>query len=254
MDVEAAVAMAEALLAEHGLRGWGVVLDRAQKRAGICRFDRHRIGLSRTLTALHSEAEVRETVLHEVAHALTGPGHGHDARWRATARRIGSTGERLVAVTAPRAPAPWVGTCPAGHTAERHRRPERVTACGVCGPTFDAAHVLTWRHHGRLVDLGEGYRAELARISGAGAAGASRLPVGTLVRVRGAGRFAGSVGRIVKRGRTRYQVATARGLLAAPFALVEAQSAAAQSAAAESAATQSAAAEPVSRAAAPRGR
>ncbi|NIZ92464.1 SprT-like domain-containing protein [Kineococcus rubinsiae] len=222
MDVGAAVAMAEGVLAQHGLRGWTVVLDRAKKRAGVCRFDRRQIGLSRELTALHSEAEVRETVLHEVAHALTGPGHGHDARWRATARRIGSTGERLVAVTAPRAPAPWVGTCPAGHTADRHRRPERVTACGVCGTAFDVAHVLTWRHHGRLVDLGEAYRSELARLAGADAPTASRLAVGTLVRVRGAGRFAGTVGRIVKRGRTKYHVATARGVLAAPFALVEA--------------------------------
>nr|WP_205708934.1 SprT-like domain-containing protein [Kineococcus siccus] len=226
--------MAEGVLAQHGLRGWTVVLDRAKKRAGVCRFDRRQIGLSRELTALHSEAEVRETVLHEVAHALTGPGHGHDARWRATARRIGGTGERLVAVTAPRAPAPWVGTCPRGHTSERHRRPQRVTACGVCGPAFDVAHVLTWRHHGRPADLGEAYAAELARLRDPAPAAGPRLPVGTLVRVRGAGRFAGTAGRIVKRGRTKYHVATARGLLAAPFALVEA--------------------EPVSAAAAPRGR
>ena len=50
---------------------------------------------------LYDEAEVRETILHEIAHARVGASHGHDAVWQAEARRIGSTGRRLVDPHAP---------------------------------------------------------------------------------------------------------------------------------------------------------
>ena len=84
VDLDDAARMARALMAEHGLRGWSLVFDRAKRRAGICRYDQRVIGLSAPLTALHGEADVRDTVLHEIAHALVGARHGHDATWRAT--------------------------------------------------------------------------------------------------------------------------------------------------------------------------
>lgn len=46
------------------------------------------------------------------------------------------------------------------------------------------------------------------------------LPVGALVRVAGAGRYAGTLGRIEKVGRTRYRLATRLGAMTAPFELV----------------------------------
>jgi predicted SprT family Zn-dependent metalloprotease len=227
VDVERAVALAEGLLAEHGLAGWTVVLDRARTRAGACRADRREIGLSAPLTALHPEAEVRDTVLHEIAHALVGPHHGHDAVWRAAARRIGGSGERTS--SAPRPEGPWRGTCPAGHTTTRHRRPVRVVACGRCGRSFDPANVLRWTLRGAEVPLEAmtpayrrewaGLRSAPAPASAPEAAPAPDLPVGTVVRVGGTGRFAGATGRVVRRGRTRYRVEVAGGVLTVPFAL-----------------------------------
>src|SRR3954468_12751994 len=96
MDLQEARRLATALMAEHGLSGWRLVLDSAKTRAGVCRAQRKEIGLSRHLTALHAEPEVRDTVLHEIAHALVGPAHGHDEVWRATALRIGCSGRRCV--------------------------------------------------------------------------------------------------------------------------------------------------------------
>ncbi|ABS02736.1 SprT-like domain-containing protein [Kineococcus radiotolerans] len=225
MDAGEAVAMAEGLLAEHGLAGWAVVLDRARTRAGVCRADRREIGLSGPLTALHSPAEVRDTVLHEIAHALVGPAHGHDAVWRATALRIGCSGERTSSAARPEGP--WAGTCPAGHRTTRHRRPVRVVACGRCGRSFDAANVLRWTHRDQDVPLEAmtpAYQREWARLRSAPAATpvpvpAPDLPVGTVVRVGGTGRFAGATGRVVRRGRTRYRVQVGERLLTIPFAL-----------------------------------
>ncbi len=86
MDIHDALQLAEELVFEHGLEGWSVTFDRAKTRAGACRPARREIGLSIPLTRLHTEAEVRDTILHEVAHALVGVAHHHDAVWRAKAR------------------------------------------------------------------------------------------------------------------------------------------------------------------------
>jgi predicted SprT family Zn-dependent metalloprotease len=219
VDLRDAFAMAEYLLEVHGLDDWDVSYDNAKRRAGICHFAEQTLGLSAPLTAVHSEEDVRDTILHEIAHALVGPRHGHDATWQRVARSIGSTGERCVSPDSPAAPAAWLGTCPGGHSIERHRRPERVMTCGLCSSAFDLDHVYTWTHHGRPAVLHPNYEAELARLREG--RHTVLLPVGARVRVTVAGEFEGTVGRVAKRGRTSYHLRAGRQLLRVPFAWVE---------------------------------
>lgn len=220
MELGAAYAMATQLLRQHGLGDWHVVFDRAKTRAGVCRSDARQIGLSAALTRLHAEPEVRDTVLHEIAHALVGPRHGHDTVWQAAALRIGCSAQRCLPPDAPRVAAPWVGTCPAGHTTGRHRRPERVAICRRCvGPA--RKRVFEWRHLGRSVPMHPQYDAELAALQGV-----MPLPepppvaVGARVRVVASGRFCGAVGPVVKRGRTRFHVRVGEGVVTVPLAYV----------------------------------
>ncbi len=115
--------LAEKLLAEHRLSGWSFDFDHAARRAGSCRYGRRRITLSLQFARQASEAEIRETLLHEIAHALVGPKHNHDAVWRAKAREIGASGERCHdrRFTPPR----YIVQCRNGcwtATAERRRR------------------------------------------------------------------------------------------------------------------------------------
>jgi predicted SprT family Zn-dependent metalloprotease len=219
VDLGDAFAMGEYLLEVHGLDDWEVSYDNAKRRAGICKFGEQTLGLSAPLTAVHSEADVRDTILHEIAHALVGPRHGHDAHWRRAAIAIGCSGERCAPADAPSAPAAWLGTCPSGHTLDRHRRPERVLTCGLCSPTFDLAHVYAWTHHGRPVVLHPNYEAELDRLREG--RHTVLLPVGARVRVTVAGEHQGTVGRVAKRGRTSYHLRAGRRLLRVPFAWVE---------------------------------
>lgn len=234
MDLRQAVALGRRLVSEHGLDGWSVSLDRAKTRAGACRFRTRQITLSRHLTALHSEDEVRDTILHEIAHALVGAGHGHDRHWRATALAIGCSGQRCIPEGAPKVAGSWVGRCRAGHEVQRHRRPDRLMSCTRCSRTFDAAHLLEWTHHGRPAPMHPNYAAQLAVLRGLpGQAGERRGPleratavvrplrVGEAVRVTAPGRYLGAAGTIEKRGRTRYHVRVPEGLLTVPFALVE---------------------------------
>ncbi len=233
MDVREALAMARRLVREHGLDGWSVRLDRAKTRAGVCRFAERSIGLSKPLTAVHSEAEVRDTVLHEIAHALVGPQHGHDRVWRAKALEIGSSGERCVSSQSPRISGDWVGVCPAGHETTRHRRPTRVTSCSRCLSRFSLEHLMSWTYRGRRTSMHPRYLAELeqlrstatpARVPGITAvwprAGAPTLVLGDLAQITAPGRYHGVRGVVEGLGRTRHQVRVADGILAVPVDLL----------------------------------
>lgn len=147
MELHRAAALAQTLLAEHGLGGWTFAFDRARVRAGACHHHDRRITLSPHLTRAHDEGQVRETLLHEIAHALVGPRHGHDEVWRARALAIGSTGRRCYPGE-PAVPGRWQGRCAGGHVVHRHRRPTRVLVCTRCRqvPTLD--RVLRWTHDG----------------------------------------------------------------------------------------------------------
>ncbi len=219
MDLRDAYALAEHLLEVHGLSGWAVAYDSAKRRAGVCRFTDRTLGLSAPLTAIHSEAEVRDTILHEIAHALVGPRHGHDETWRRTAVAIGCSGERCVATDSPRVEAAWLGVCPAGHTVDRHRRPERVMSCSQCRPQFDVAHLLSWTHHGRPGQMHPNYVAELERL--VTGERPTWIRVGGRARITVDGEHHGLVGRVVKRGRTSYHLKVGSMVFRVPFACVE---------------------------------
>lgn len=220
MDTTAALTLARALLREHGLPDWTVVLTRAKRQAGVCRYATRQIGLSGPLTQLHDEAEVRDTILHEIAHALAGPQHGHDRVWRATALAIGCTGQRCSSPEAAQLPTAWVGTCPRGHTVGRHRRPVRVASCRQCRPGFSLDAVFEWAYHGRAAPMHPNYTAELAALrQGGGLPGLLRP--GQQVRITVPGPVHGTLGQVVKRGRTSYHVRVGSLTYRVAFAGVE---------------------------------
>lgn len=219
VDLEDAWTLAQRLMREHGLVGWRFEFDRAKRRAGICRHQQRVIGLSGPITRLHPEAEVRDTILHEIAHALAGPRAGHGPRWVATARRIGCSGERCVSEDVPQLTGAWVGVCPRGHEVDRHRRPERVLLCGRCRNAANPDRVFEWLHHGRPAAMHPNYLHELAAIRDGRRL--VRLGVGTRARITAPGDFHGRVGTVVKTGRTRYHLRLKEGVLTVVHAAVE---------------------------------
>lgn len=221
MDVQHALAMGRRLLREHDLDGWTVVADRAKTRAGVCRFALRQIGISGPLTRLHSEDEVRDTLLHEIAHALVGPAHGHDEVWRATARRIGCSGERCVSPDAPRVPGDWVGRCRAGHERSRHRAPTRLMSCGRCSRRFDPQHLFTWSYRGGPATLPPSYAAELAALRRTEVSAREVTPprLGDLVELAD-GPWEGRAGEVELVGATRCQVRVGEDLVSVPLDVV----------------------------------
>lgn len=136
---------AEELIASHLDNTWSFAFDHARRRAGQCDYTNRRITVSRHLTVRLDDETNRQTLLHEIAHALVGPRVGHGARWQRVARQLGYRGDRVLREDPAADLAPWIGVCPAGHESHRFRRPTRVASCGRCSRRFDERHLVTWR-------------------------------------------------------------------------------------------------------------
>lgn len=143
-DLQRVRSWADALITLHLDASWSFGFDNAKRRAGLCDYSRKRISVSRYLAARYDDETNHQTLLHEVAHALAGRGAGHGPAWKRTARGLGYVGGTTHDGETAEELAAWVGVCPAGHTAYRHRRPPRATSCVACAPQFDARYLFAW--------------------------------------------------------------------------------------------------------------
>lgn len=103
METMKAKRMARELMDENGLNHVSFRLNRATQSLGLCKSERNTytgmyrvrsIELSQKWIPHLSEAEVRDVILHEIAHAIAGHDAGHGPRWKAVARTIGANPTR----------------------------------------------------------------------------------------------------------------------------------------------------------------
>lgn len=140
---------AKQYMEQWGLHEWTFGFDNSRVRFGVCMHSRKRIQLSRYLTMLNQPVDVVDTILHEIAHALAGPRHGHDKVWRRYCNLVGAKPERCYQAHVERPERKYVGTCPGcSRTTKRHRR-DRV-ACRTCCTThnhgkFSEQYLFTWK-------------------------------------------------------------------------------------------------------------
>lgn len=155
---------ARRLMDENGLHHIPFKFDGGKRRLGYCQYrwwtvDGRReykvtgISISRHYASILPIEEMTQTILHEIAHALT-PGHKHDYVWQRQARLLGHTGDRCATPSAVPEGA-WKGVCPNGHQSEQIRAPRRMKSCGKCSRSFKAANVLVWSKNGRKVSINE---------------------------------------------------------------------------------------------------
>lgn len=124
------------LMHDHGLRGWVFAFNRRKRCLGLCRHHEKQIELSIFYISANDEESVRDTILHEIAHALAGPAAGHGPKWKAKCVQIGAKPERLDRVAAMPV-GRWKAVCPACRKQyTRHRKPmrNRRYICRACGP------------------------------------------------------------------------------------------------------------------------
>ena len=82
MEFEDVERMGRELIEAHGLGEWGFGWNWRKRALGLCRYRERRIELSRHFVWANGEGIVRDTILHEIAHALGGERAGHGVRWK----------------------------------------------------------------------------------------------------------------------------------------------------------------------------
>jgi len=127
MDLNATEKLARELMEEYNLLalGWTFCFDRATRRAGLTSYSKRTISLSRELTLLGSREDVLDTILHEIAHALT-PGASHGPLWKKKFIELGGSGNVVYRLSDE-------------SSAQLARNAKYRSACEICGGAFGAS-------------------------------------------------------------------------------------------------------------------
>lgn len=119
----------ERLRDRYYLDGWRFILNtRMSSCGGRCKHERRQV---------HVAAWVIDTLRHEVAHAIAGPGVGHGPRWQKWARILGAS---------PTACLPWAIS---QQSPKRQRGPKWALYCTGCRCTVGTRYRRergTFRH------------------------------------------------------------------------------------------------------------
>lgn len=105
--------------------------DNAKRRIGCCKYrkDSTIISISKCYMPQLNESEVRNVIIHEIAHVLN-PRQKHNKQWRETAIQLGGDGKRVFGRKID------IGhkykyTCPVCRRVS-YKHTKRDLACGVC--------------------------------------------------------------------------------------------------------------------------
>lgn len=160
-------ALARELMQKHGIGHWDLKWINSHSYAGLCwthfwhtdpSRSRGKIELSWNFFEVFSDFDIKDTILHEIAHALTptpiqrtSTGRTrrihHGAEWKAKAKEIGCSGERCVRQEANQPKSKYRGVCPNGHESRRSRltwNAKHGSSCGKCDNKFNPRYMYDW--------------------------------------------------------------------------------------------------------------
>lgn len=151
MNLQDAQKLAKQLMAKNLLEGWTFKFDTAMCRFGNCCHYPKVISLSEKLTLLNDEFQVRDTILHEIAHAIAGFKAGHGPIWKDVCVKVGAKPERCFSATTVQVPKfAYEAIChKCGTTYGKYKKPGREVSCGKCDKHFNRDLIL---HYYKVVD------------------------------------------------------------------------------------------------------
>ncbi len=140
MELRKASALTHVLMHQHGLSSEWVFRWQNKKRSlGTCSYGCREIRLSKWYVELNDMKDVKDTILHEIAHALAyerygSKGVGHGRLWKSICRKIGAIPKSCSKsnLNKPKNHHKYVDTC-CGLTFRKHRlRKNRTYSCPKC--------------------------------------------------------------------------------------------------------------------------
>lgn len=123
--------------------GYKFEWDNAKNRFGVCRYRRKVIGLSLPLVEgnLDNFYQINDTILHEIAHAISfhihgRKGRGHGDFWKHVASSIGCNAKRCFNVKDVNVPKyKYTTICDnCGNESHARRMGSSEYSCGICSP------------------------------------------------------------------------------------------------------------------------
>lgn len=151
----------------YGYHNWGVTVTARKRSVAACNYRDKQVELSSEWFPQMTDAEIVDTVLHEVAHALAGPNvQAHGREWKRVARAIGCDASTTFHANGRNLNdrAPWRGVCPNGHETYMFRAPQRVKTCAQCSSRPNPQYMFEWTKHGSSVPMSAKYTAERQRM------------------------------------------------------------------------------------------
>ena len=138
------------MMQEHKLAGWSFKISNHKGNLGYCNYTEKTLSISITNIWVNPWSQVKNTILHEIAHALASKkgDWGHGDVWRQIAISIGCDGHRCSPMPAPKKYIGICGNC--GTTFGRNRQTKNLHACARCcdkynGGKFTERFLLTWK-------------------------------------------------------------------------------------------------------------
>lgn len=89
MNETEVIHLGNSLLKEHNLEDWIIDISKTQSCIGQCFYHEKTIKFSKFFLD-NSEEKIKNIILHEIAHALVGPQHGHNRVFKNKCYEIGT--------------------------------------------------------------------------------------------------------------------------------------------------------------------
>lgn len=162
MDRQTASAKCKEFLKFHKLDNWKVVINTSPNVSflGYCDYNSQTIILSGYHCDINPDSAVLDTILHEVAHALVGPGNGHNYVWQRMAEKLGAIPKACSEFSLPAAA---VDAIRSGHNVEveletivrpKYKVTQLKDVCPECGKTAEEKfNIETIDKDGNIVRL-----------------------------------------------------------------------------------------------------
>ena len=127
------ITLARSEMDKNDLFDGGLELDFAKVRAGACHFGEKKITFSRNFVKNSNQNDIKDTILHEIAHALVGSKNGHNKIWKEMAIKLGCSARRCH--TLEFSEYKWIRFCSNQCWEQKIHRRKANLICKKCGST-----------------------------------------------------------------------------------------------------------------------
>jgi len=163
MNTREAESLVYKYMAKHELPDeWLFRWQNKKGALGTCSYNKKEIRLSKWYVELNDLISVRDTILHEIAHALSyvrygSKGIGHGRLWKDICRQIGAVPKACSKenLNKPKNHYKYIDTCCCGITYKKHRiRNNRTYSCPKCRQNLfvEKKDIVIYRNGKKVLD------------------------------------------------------------------------------------------------------